>query len=675
MTTQPTYRNRTAGAALLAAVLAAVAPGSVLAGGSVPLDAADHEGMHHHTVPPGPAASQPPGATQRIKTAGLAIDLAVTPLGGAGPVMEREPARITLSFTDELSGAPMSRLAPGAWMDHTGEGAAVAGDCKKKVQTFVGGSLLGRPALDLNIYYVLALNADATISVVDPLFGYGNSQLLTMTFLRSPGEDWALTAEGDRLFVSMPDSDRVAVVDTGTFKVVAEVPTGRRPRRLLLQPDNQYLWVAYEGAGADAPSGVTVIDARTLAPAADLVTGRGAHDLAVSDDSRYVFVSNREDATVSVLDSGTLRLLRAVPVGPQPVSLAWSGRVQAAYVASAGDGSVTAVAPEADAPLARIAAGGPGLGAIGFAPGGRLAFVVDPPRDQVHILDAASNRRVQTADVEDEPDQIAFSDELAYVRHRGSEIVLMIPLKQVGEPGRPVPVVDFPGGEHPPGRTPRTVAAAGIVQAPGHPSVLVANAEDQVIYFYKEGMAAPMGHFRDYGKVPLAVMVVDRGLRETRTGVYETVATMGPPGTYELALLVDSPRVIHCFPVTVAADPSRVVATPAVGVEIEVGAAEPAAGTPVPVRVTVRQPAGGAPRTGLSDVRVLTFLSPGIWQQRQWATEVGGGVYEIRFVPPEPGLYFVFVEIASAGLPFERSGYAVMTAVERRTEPGSGGRR
>ena len=34
----------------------------------------------------------------------------------------------------------------------------------------------------------LALNEDATISVVDPLFGYGNSKLLTMVFLKSPGD-------------------------------------------------------------------------------------------------------------------------------------------------------------------------------------------------------------------------------------------------------------------------------------------------------------------------------------------------------------------------------------------------------------------------------------------------------------------------------------------------------
>ena len=143
---------------------------------------------------------------------------------------------------------------------------------------------------------------------------------------------------------------------------------------------------------------------------------------------------------------------------------------------------------------------------------------------------------------------MTFSDELAYVRHRGSETVLMIPLKAVGEPGRPVPVVDFPGGQHPPGRLPRPTPADGIVQAPGHPSVLVANPEDKVIYFYKEGMAAPMGHFQNYGKQPPAVLVVDRSLREVRPGVYETTAKMARAGDYELALFLDSPQAHPLLP-------------------------------------------------------------------------------------------------------------------------------
>jgi len=612
-------------------------------------------------------AAEPAKADSRagstITADGISVAVKVVPVDGRpGPVLEGRDARVTLEITDKLSGQPLTNLYPGGWMDReeTRPGAPPkpAVDCRQKVNTFVAGALLSRPEVDLNVYYVLALNDDASISVVDPLFGYGNSKLLTMVFLRSPGEDWALSPDAERLFVSMPEAGRVAVVDTTSWKVTAEIETAPHPRRLAFQPDGHYLWVATD-------SGLSAIDAHALRKTADLPAGKGAHDLAFSDDSRFAFVSNEADGTVTVLDTGKLAKLRDVRVGARPVSIAWSTQGKAAYVATAGDGAVVVVDPLRPEPRARIAAT-PGLGQIRFAPGGRLAFVVHPNADAVHILDAASDRIVQTADVEAQPDQVSFSDELAYIRHRGSDSVLMIPLKSVGEAGKPVPVVDFPGGQHPPGRLPRAIPAAGIVQAPGESAMLVANPEDQIIYYYKEGMAAPMGHFQNYGKQPLAALVVDRSLREVRPGVYETTVKMAGAGNYELALFVDSPKLIQCFPVKVAVDPVLAAARkPRLGVE-PLAAGRPGGkievGEDVAVRFKLTDPETGAPRTGLEDVRILTFLSPGIRPQRQLAPEVEKGIYEIHFKAPQEGIYFVFVEVGSAGLALQKAPYLVLTA-------------
>ncbi|HSF44207.1 MAG TPA: cytochrome D1 [Thermoanaerobaculia bacterium] len=614
-----------------------------------------------------PAASAPPAATpagnasQKAVKEGIAVELEIEPLQG-DVLREAEYARVRLKFSDTATGSPLSGLYPGAWMDRLGAKAGMIEspegappDCKKKVESFIGGSLLSRPELDLNIYYVLALNQDATISVVDPLFGYGNSKLLTMVFLKSPGEDWAVSEDDNRLFVSMPEVNQVAVVETAGWKVEKEIDVAGKPRRVVLQPDGQYLWVATD-------AGVTVIDARRAEKVADIATGKGGHDLVISDDSRFVFVTNTADGTVSVVDAGKLAKVRDLPVGKDPVSIAWSTQARAAYVVSGAEGAIVAVSGTSEKPVARIV-DQPGLGMIRFAPGGRLGFLVVPGKDEVHILDAASNKIIQTADVEDQPDQIAFSDELAYVRHKGSETVLMIPLKTVGEAGRPVPVVDFPGGQNPPGKLSRPTPATGIIQAPGSTAVLVSNPEDKAIYFYKEGMAAPMGHFANYGKKPLAVEVVDRSLRESRPGVYETIAKMSRAGDYELALFLDSPRMTHCFPVKLAENPELAAARKLpLTIELLTEKNTVGVGEKTAVRFKLTDPDSGAARKGLKDVRVLTFLSPGIWQQRQWADEVGEGLYEIHFTPPESGIYFVFVEVASEGMPFQKSPFLVMTA-------------
>jgi YVTN family beta-propeller protein len=595
------------------------------------------------------------GATQKVVQEGIAVELSVAPSDPrAGDLREGGRARVTLRFSD-ASGNPLNGLYPAAWMDRLPAAGAQTDPeaCRKKTQGFLGGSLLSRPEVDLNTYYVLSLNEDATISVVDPLFGYGNSKLLEMVFLRSPGEDWVLTPDGARLFVSLPGSDRVAVVETANWKVVTEIEV-KKPRRLVLQPDGALLWVGREG-------GVTAIATRALRKAGEVATGRGVNDLAVSHDSRFLFVGNDGDGTVSVVDTGRLEKVSNMAVGAGPLSLDWSAPGQAAWVASA-DGTLSAVRPDSSEPAARVRLE-PGLGRLRFAPGGRLAFIPHPAKNAVHILDAARGRIVQTADVEAGPDQVTFSEELAYVRHQGSETVLMIPLKEVGVEGRPVPLVDFPGGQHPPGRLPVPTLADGIVRAPGAAAVLVANPEDQAIYYYKEGMAAPMGHFPAYGKHPRAVQVVDRSLRETAPGVYETGVELGRAGNYEVAVLVGSPKILHCFPLTIAENPALAKGRKPRALNVEYLAdREVRVGDEVAVRLKLTDP-DGVPKTGLKDVRVLTFLAPGQRQHRQVASEVGNGLYEVRFRAEEEGVWYVFLEVASAGVSFQGSPSFTLRAV------------
>jgi hypothetical protein len=326
----------------------------------------------------------------------------------------------------------------------------------------------------------------------------------------------------------------------------------------------------------------------------------------------------------------------------------------------------------------------PGLGQIRFAPDGRLAFVVNPEADVVHIVDASAGRIVQTADVEDGPDQVSFSDELAYVRHHGSDIVLMIPLDEVGREGWPVPVVDFTGGQHPPGQMTAPTPAAGIVQAPGATAVLVANPRDRAIYFYKEGMAAPMGNFQNYNRQPRAVQVVDRSLREVEPGVYETTVALRRAGAYDLAFFLDAPRMVHCFDFQVAENPELVAERrrqrQPLAVRYRIDDVDVTVGEEVTVRFELRDSVSEEPRTGLRDVEVLTFLVPGIWQKRHRATEVAadpaagstagsGGLYEVRFTPPRAGVFYVFVQSHSQGLGFNGSPYVTLMAAK----PAEGG--
>jgi YVTN family beta-propeller protein len=448
---------------------------------------------------------------------------------------------------------------------------------------------------------------------------------------------------------------------------------------VALQPDEHYLWVGYDSPPEAAQvSGVAVIETRGPTVVKSIPTGRGHHEIAFSPDDRFAFVTNQGDGTLSVIDVRNLERIKQLDIGSRPVSIAYSPAGRAVYVANQGDGTIAVVNGESHEVTARIQAE-PGLGQIKFAPDGRLGFIVNPEKSVLYILDPSVNRIIQSGGVEEGPDQVAFSDHLAYIRHRESELVLMVPLDKVGHEGQPIPTIDFPGGQRPFGRASRASLADAIVQAPGATAVLVANAGDKAIYYYKEGMAAPMGNFQNYSREPRAVIAVDRSLEERSPGSYETVAQLRRPGIYDVAFFLDSPRTVHCFVVDVAPNPElaaqRLKVRPiraeptAMGATLSVGKE-----TVVTFRLTDADT--GEPRDDLADVSILTFRSPGVARTEQPAQSLGEGIYGIRFVPQDPGVYYCFVRVPSGGLEYNESSFAVMRAEQpsqdQAASPGGG---
>jgi len=153
---------------------------------------------------------------------------------------EGDDAVIRFKVSDTTTRAPVRGVYPAAWIDRLSEGETMTrARTLAKTKSFLEGGLFTKADIDLNVYYVLALNEDPTISVVDPLFGFGGSKLLAMVPLKSRGDDWVLSADQRTLYVSMPDSNAVAVVDTTSWEVRASIANGQNPSRVALQPDQQ----------------------------------------------------------------------------------------------------------------------------------------------------------------------------------------------------------------------------------------------------------------------------------------------------------------------------------------------------------------------------------------------------------------------------------------------------
>jgi DNA-binding beta-propeller fold protein YncE len=600
--------------------------------------------------------AKPPAGPQKIVEQGIAIEFTVEPLvQNAKTIRAADDVNVQFKVTDTTTGTPVKGLGLSAWISKGLNDKLIEPVlCREKIQSYLTGSLRARPDVDLNSYYVLALNKSPDISVIDPIVGFGGSKLLTLVMLKSPGEDWLLTREGDKLFVTLPLINQVAVINTRNWFVETYIDTGIKPARIMVQPDQQYVWVANEG-------GVTIIDRANLKVAAKILTGAGRHDIVVSSDNRFAFVSNSESGTVSIIDIRKLEKLHDVKVGPEPASLAVSELSKAVYVASEGDGTVTVIEEQSHQVLAQMKTK-PGAHSIRFAPGGRFGFVVNTTENAVHIFDAASNGMLHEVNIVKAPDQIMFSNAFAFVRSLATENVYML---RLGKIDKEVDVTEFPGGQVAPGQGSTPVRADAIVLAPEGNAVIVANPVDKVLYYYTEGMAAPMGNFQNYRREPLAAMVVDRSLREVKPGVYSTTIKLPASGRYDVAFLNDSPRVSHCFNLSAETNPIlKEKQAVALGIEHQVKEKKLAVHQDFTFRFKLIDTATGDPKSDLKDVRVLTFLSPGVWQRRDIATSIGNGVYEIKINVPEAGVYMLFVESPSMGVRFSDLPYLMLHAAE-----------
>lgn len=597
------------------------------------------------------AAPQGP-VTDRLVRGGLVVDFSLKPAGALEAVTEGEFADVRFRLTDEAGGQPIRGVAPGAWMDMAqviqGRGAEQK-SCKDKVSLYLKGAIGIRPMVDLNSYHVVLLNNDASVAVVDPIVSMaGATSTLASVLLKSPGADWVASDRERRLYISMPQAGQVAVMDTETFKIVDNIGAGKTPVRVALQPDGRFLWVGNNADGAD--SGVSVIDTEAGKPVAFVATGAGHHEIAFSADSRHAFVTNRQAGTASVIDVASRAIVKTLATGTQPLSIAHSPLSGSAYVADGKDGRVTVIDGRTLEIAARIALQ-PGLGPLRITPDGRYALAVNPQQDQVHVIDVASNQHVQDIDIAGQPFQVTFSKTFAYVRAMHSSRVSMINLSTLGQ-GRQATVQAFAAGDQPPRAGAGVAIADSVAAAAGEGTVFVVNPADGTTYYYMEGMNATSSNYRVHGSSPRAVTVVDRSLKEVEPGVYAGRVRIPVAGQYDVAFMLQSPQVLHCFSAEAAANPRLARAAEPLQIAFETTQRQFAVGETAAIRFRVTDGATGTPKAGVAGLAALHFLAPGRRRSESAVVEIGGGLYEARLALAEAGAWYVYL-----GAPSLKVGY------------------
>ena len=576
--------------------------------------------------------------------------------GSLGAPVAGEPAQFRLRLTDEATGNPIKGARPAAWLDRTSARSGAADTaCRERVGAYLRGNVGMRPLVDFNSYFLWVMNQDASISVIDPFVGItGKTNLLASIPLPGPALDWVKSRDGGKIFVAIPRTEEVVVIDTNSYRIAARIKLPAAPSRLALQPDGNHVWVGLPG-GEKVRGQVMAIDADRLTTEVPLDTGQGHHEFAFSAEDGTVAVSNRTDGTLSLIDLARRTLRRTLTFSGKVIDVEYSALARR-YFVSTTTGSIESF--DANSGLVRIEEQlPPGLGPLHASADGRWVFALDTEGHRVHIIDTSTGRLASTAQVENRPYQAVSTGSFVHIRSLDSEKVSTINLIELAATGTAV-VNTYAAGSVAPGAARDLPIADGMASAATDTSIFVASPGDAAVYFYMEGMNATAGAFRGYGHSPRAVAIVSRAIREVEPGVYATTAHVPVDGRLEIALMLDAPRQVHCLEVEVAANSASREAAP---LAIEFIDPPRASGPHSTQLVRFRLIRNGSPEAGMAP-RATYFLSPGSHRGGAAVREASPGIYEAAIPIGPEGVWHVHVSAPDASRRRPAEGYVSILA-------------
>ena len=200
-------------------------------------------------------------------------------------------------------------------------------------------------------------------------------------------------------------------------------------------------------------------------------------------------------------------------------------------------------------------------------------------------------------------------------------------------------------------------------------AVFVVNPVDNTTYFYMEGMNAPAGNYKVFGAGARAVTVVDRSLREEEPGVFVSTVKIPAAGRYDVAFMLDTPELLHCFSANASVNPLlEQQASTGLSLEYLQNDRLTLTGTDFSLRFKLSDFGTGQPKSGLRDVSVLYFRSPGADRKEVIAEEEGGGVYRAILPMGRAGGYYAHVGIRSQNIGYNDLPYFSLAATRQPTE-------
>jgi YVTN family beta-propeller protein len=206
----------------------------------------------------------------------------------------------------------------------------------------------------------------------------------------SDPEEFALSKDGSRIYVSNEDIKTATVINVGTGKVEHLIPVGREPEGVGVTPDGKQFYVTCETGGE-----IFAIDTTSYQVVGHFTVPVRPRSVDFLANANIGFIPSESKGQLNVIDTSTPKVLKSVdlPAGSRPMKVKVSVDGTKVYISDGRAGTVSVMDTQTYAVLNTIKVGARPWG-LALSPDGKYLFSANGPSNDVSVVDLATNKEV-----------------------------------------------------------------------------------------------------------------------------------------------------------------------------------------------------------------------------------------------------------------------------------------
>lgn len=328
-------------------------------------------------------------------TAMPAASEAEWPTGGSLVYVSNEDSGdisiISTVSNDVIATLNVGKRPRGIKVDHTGEKVLVALSGSPKCPPTMSDEDCEKQVTDKTQDGIAVV--DVSTSTVERVLPGG-----------SDPEQFDLSADGSKLFVSNEDSDQATIVDIASGEVRKTIAVGREPEGVRLNPDGTLVYVTGE-----TDHDVTVLNAESGEIIAKIGVGLRPRDAVFAPDGLRAYVSAELAHSIAVIEVGKHEVVATIELdeSAKPMGMVVTSDGERLYVANGRGKTVSAIDLDTLEVVDSVEVG-PRVWGIAMTEDERFLYTANGPSDDVSVIDTASMEVITKIAVGESPWGVAI---------------------------------------------------------------------------------------------------------------------------------------------------------------------------------------------------------------------------------------------------------------------------